>query len=220
MAQITQVAHDAGALALWDLSHSVGSVPRRASTQHGVDLAVGCTYKYAPLRRARASPASFLYVREEHRPERLRQPIWGWLGRRPTPSPWSRATCPRTASARSSPARRRSSRSQRCRRASRSSSAPAWRGSVPRGSRSPSTRSSSPTASPAVEVASPRDHARRGAHVALAHPDRAGGSAAALAARGVLADFRAPDVIPLRPPRPLTTPATSRCGTGSRRCAP
>jgi len=73
---ITQAAHDAGALALWDLSHSVGAIPVRLD-RHAVDLAVGCTYKY--LNGGPGAPA-FMYVRRA-RQAHLRQPIWGWLGR-------------------------------------------------------------------------------------------------------------------------------------------
>jgi kynureninase len=72
---ITRLAHDAGALVLWDLCHSVGSVPVELDAW-GVDLAAGCTYKY--LNGGPGSPA-FGYVRAEHQAS-LRQPIQGWMG--------------------------------------------------------------------------------------------------------------------------------------------
>jgi kynureninase len=74
---ITRIAHDAGALAMWDLSHSAGSVPIGLDAW-GVDVAVGCTYKY--LNGGPGAPA-FAYVRRELLAE-VRQPIWGWMGHR------------------------------------------------------------------------------------------------------------------------------------------
>ena len=76
-AAVTERAHQVGALILWDLSHSVGAVPIELD-RWGVDLAVGCTYKYL---NGGPGASAFLYVRRDLQ-EKVLSPIWGWFGQR------------------------------------------------------------------------------------------------------------------------------------------
>ncbi len=197
---ITEIAHDHGALTLWDLSHSAGAIPVRLDAD-GVDLAVGCTYKY--LNGGPGAPA-FLYVRQEHQ-EQLRQPIWGWLGRA-DPFEMAHGYVPGAGIA------------------SMLSGTPPVLGLTAAGVgidltleagidaiREKSIRLTEFAIGVVdarlkgfgVGVGSPRDPDRRGSHVALVHPD-----ARALTRRlsddGVIVDFRTPDVIRLGL-SPLTT---------------
>jgi kynureninase len=77
MATVNRLVLDAGALALWDLSHAVGALDIALDADRA-DLAVGCTYKH--LNAGPGAPA-FAYVRRDLHSE-LRQPIQGWFGQR------------------------------------------------------------------------------------------------------------------------------------------
>lgn len=75
MAEITEKAHDAGALMLWDLAHSAGALPVDLGGV-GADFAIGCGYKY--LNGGPGAPA-FLYTRPDHT-NRISPALSGWFG--------------------------------------------------------------------------------------------------------------------------------------------
>ncbi len=191
MATINGAARDAGALTLWDLSHSAGSVPL-ALDADGADLAVGCTYKY--LNGGPGAPA-YMYVRSELQ-SGLRQPIWGWLGRRDPfemapgyePAGGVRALLSGTP-----PVLALNAVDEGVRLVAEAG-IEAIRAKGIALTEFAIAQADATLTEFGVSIASPRDSARRGAHVALAHAD-ARTLCERLVQRGVIVDFRAPDVI-------------------------
>ena len=191
MAALTAAAHEAGALVLWDLAHSVGALPLTLARDH-VDLAVGCGYKF--LNGGPGAPA-FLYVAERWQDD-VRQPLSGWFGHR-DPFAFEPAYRPAMGIDRfqtgtppvlglkalevgvdllcevDPAAMRAKSRALGDCLISLVEARCAGRGLV---------------------LASPRDSEQRGAQVAFRHPEGYP-VMQALIARGVIGDFRAPDLV-------------------------
>jgi kynureninase len=197
---ITKAAHDVGALTIWDLCHSVGVVPIDLHAS-GVDIAVGCTYKY--LSAGPGAPA-FTYVRSDLQPQ-LRQPIWGWFGRRDQfemgqgyePMPGIRSWQTGTTAVLSLVAIEPSV----------ALVAEAGVAAIRRKSERLTALAidlyDERLAAAGWTLESPRDPARRGSHVTVSHPDARQAMSDVIAA-GVIPDFRQPDGIRLGM-APLTT---------------
>jgi kynureninase len=191
MAAIDALAHDAGALTLWDLSHTAGSVPVQLDDD-GADLAVGCTYKY--LNGGPGAPA-FMYARREHQ-EQLRQPIWGWLGRR---DPFAMepgfevASGARGLLSGTPPVIALTAVDEGVKLVAEAGIEVIRAKGIALTSYAIEL-ADAVLAPLGVSVASPRDPARRGAHLALAHSD-ARELCTRLRERDVIPDFRRPDVI-------------------------
>ena len=186
---ITKLAHDHDALVLWDVCHSAGVIPRRLD-DWGVDLAVGCTYKY--LNGGPGSPA-FGYVRADLQ-QRLRQPIQGWMGSAEpfamaehyTPSDGIRRFLSGTPSIIGMAAM------QDMLALIEQAGLEAIRGKSVALTEFAIQVSDQLLGPLGVRIGSPRDPAMRGSHVTLEHPEfRA--TTARLWELGVIPDFRPPD---------------------------
>ena len=189
MATITAAAHDAGALMLWDLCHSAGAVPVELA-EHDVDLAVGCTYKY--LNGGPGSPA-FIYVAPRHQPD-LDQPLPGWMGHA-RPFDMERGYEPAAGIGRLA-----SGTPQIIALSALDVALDVFDGvdhaTLRAGSLSLTDYFIERVESrlgDELEVLTPREHSRRGSQVSLRHPE-AYGMVQALIERGVIGDFRTPDV--------------------------
>jgi kynureninase len=189
-ASVTRLAHEAGALVLWDLSHSVGVVPIELD-RWGVDFAVGCSYKY--LNGGPGAPA-FLYVRREIQ-ERVQSPIWGWFGQR-DPFAFELAYVPASGVERFL-AGTPPILSLLALEAALDLCLEAGIGPIRRKSIALTEyliHLAQEVLRPAgFAIASPREAQRRGSHVTLRHPEGYRISRALADEMGVLGDFREPD---------------------------
>ncbi len=187
MAAWTARAHEAGALMLWDLSHSTGAIAVDLGGA-GADLAVGCGYKY--LNGGPGAPA-FLYVAERWQ-QALANPLSGWMGHA-APFAFEDGYRPAPGIARwlsGTPAILGLAGLE----AGVDLALEADMGAVE--AKSVALFDALAAAGDAIGLAcvSPRDPAARGGHISFRHPD-AHAICQALIARGVIGDFRDPDIV-------------------------
>jgi kynureninase len=189
LAALTRAAHAAGALIVWDLAHSAGALPVDV-TGGGADFAVGCTYKY--LNAGPGAPA-FIYVAPDHA-ETARPALSGWLGHE---APFAFETAYRPGRGIE---RMRVGTPPVIQLAALEAALDIWDGVDLAALRAASLALTDrfiagvEAACPGLTLATPRDHARRGSQVSFRHAE---GYAImqALIARGVVGDFRAPDIL-------------------------
>lgn len=190
MATVTDAVHRAGALMLWDLSHSAGAVQLDLAGCE-VDLAVGCTYKY--LNGGPGSPA-FAYVARRLQDE-IDQPLAGWWGHA-QPFALERDYRPAPGIA-----RLQAGTAPIVSLTALEASLQVWRDVDLAAVRAKSLGLTNlfialvddRLATYDFEVVTPRRRDERGSQVSLRHPD-AYPIMQALIARGVIGDFRAPDL--------------------------
>ena len=189
MAAITARAHHVGALAIWDLAHSAGAFGVELAACH-VDFAVGCTYKY--LNSGPGGPA-FIYVAPRHA-DTARPALSGWLGHE---QPFAFDTSYRPGAGIE---RMRVGTPPVLQMAALEASLDIWDLVDMTALRSASLALTDQfiagveATCPDLILATPRNHAMRGSQVSFRHPD---GYAMmqAIIARGVIGDFRAPDIL-------------------------
>ncbi|HWD95287.1 MAG TPA: kynureninase [Acidimicrobiales bacterium] len=186
---ITRAVHDVGALMLWDFAHSTGAVPLDVEGA-GVDFAAGCGYKY--LNGGPGAPA-FCYVRTAWQGQ-LENPLPGWLGHaRPFDFEPSYEAAPgMRAFVTSSPSIVALAALDGALNVFDHASMAQIR-SKSLGLTDLFIELIEARLANVFDLVTPREHAQRGSQVSLAHPE-AYGIVQALIARGVIGDFRAPDI--------------------------
>jgi kynureninase len=189
MKAVTRRAHDAGALTVWDLAHSTGAIPVNV-LDADADFAAGCTYKY--LNAGPGAP-SYVYVNEKHL-ERIRPALSGWLGHE---APFSFDLDFRPGRGIE---RMRVATPQVLAMPALEAALCVWEGVTIGDVRAASIALSElfirevERRCPELALASPRNPAERGSHVSFHHPDGYP-VMQALIARGLIGDFRTPDMI-------------------------
>jgi len=190
MAAVTEAAHKVGALMLWDLCHSAGAVPVEL-VEHDVDFAVGCTYKY--LNGGPGSPA-FIYAAPQHQPK-IDQPLPGWMGHA-RPFDMEPEYAPAEGVGRLA-----AGTPQIIALSALDAALDVFDGVDHASLRAASLSLTDyfidlvdARLDSRFELLTPREHERRGSQVSWRHPE-AYGVVQALVERGVIGDFRTPDVV-------------------------